>query len=290
MLVKDSDLDCLVPGLPLSRRTFADGSLVAGFAAAVRPAVGHCVIQTSAEGLKAGDVAVRGCDGIQVRAYWVQPLGRGPFPTVLVVPGIFGLHEYIRDTCRRLARQGYQAIAPNVFQRQGDPSIVASMAEIHSGIVSRVPDRQVMEDLDACASWAAANGGDPERLGLTGFCWGGRIAWLYAAHNFRLKAAVAWQGRVAGAPTENSPCHPIDRVAALQAPVLGLYGGRDQGVPLDDVEMLREGLTRAGKQGKLIVYPDAGHAFHADYRPGYRPEYAADGWRRMLRWFRDRGV
>ncbi|KAB2967745.1 dienelactone hydrolase family protein [Zoogloea sp.] len=290
MLVKDSDLDSLVPGLPLSRRTFAGASLAAGFAAAVRPAVGQSVIQTSAEGLKAGDIAVRGGDGTPVRAYWVQPLGKGPFPTVLVVPEIFGLHEYIRDTCRRLARQGYQAIAPNLFQRQGDPSSVTSMAEILSGIVARVPDRQVLEDLDACMTWAAANGGDPGRLGITGFCWGGRIAWLYAAHNPQLKAAVAWYGRLAGEPNENTPRHPIDLVASMYAPVLGLYGGKDQGIPVADVETLREGLARAGKQAELVVYPEAGHAFHADYRPSYRPDDAADGWRRMLGWFRENGV
>lgn len=290
MLVKDSDLDCPVPGLPLSRRTFAGTSLAAGFAAAVRPAVGHSVIQTSASDLKLGDIAVRSVDGTPVRAYWVQPIGRGPFPTVLVVPGIFGLHEYIRDTCRRLARQGYQAIAPNLFQRQGDPSAVASMAEIQSAIVSRVPDRQVMEDLDACASWAAVNGGDPLRLGITGFSWGGRIAWLYAAHNPQLKAAVAWYGRLAGVVTENTPRHPVDLAASLQAPVLGLHGAQDQGIPQADVDTLRQELVRAGSPSELVVYPEVGGAFHADHRPSYRPEEAADGWRRMLGWFRDHGI
>lgn len=290
MLVKDSDLDSLVPGLPLSRRTFVGTSLAAGFAAAVRPALGQSVIQTSAKGLKAGDIAVRGADGVPVRAYWVQPVGKGPFPTVLVVSEIFGLHEYIRDTCRRLARQGYQTIAPNVFQRQGDPASVSSIAEIQAAIVARVADRQVLGDLDACTTWARANGGDPGRLGITGFCWGGRIAWLYAAHNPQLRAAVAWYGRLAGASSENTPCHPVDVAASLYAPVLGLYGGKDPGIPVADVDTLREGLARAGKRAELVVYPEAGHAFHADYRPSYRSDDAIDGWRRMLAWFREYGV
>ena len=290
MLVKDSDFDSLVPGLPLSRRTFVGASLATGFALSVRPALGQSVIQTAADGLVAGDITIKAPDGVPVKAYWVQPAGKGPFPTVLVVQEIFGLHEYIRDTCRRLARQGYQAIAPNVFQRQGDPSRVASVPEILATIVSRVPDAQVMRDLDACADWAAANGGDPARLGITGFCWGGRISSLYAAHNPELKAAVAWYGRLTGTASEMTPKHPMDLVNALQAPVLGLYGGKDQGIPVSDVDDMREDLAKAGKKAELVVYPDAGHAFHADYRPSYRADDAADGWKRMLAWFRANGV
>jgi carboxymethylenebutenolidase len=290
MLVKDSDFDSLVPGLPLSRRTFVGASLATGFALSVRPALGQSVIQTAADGLVAGDIAIKASDGVPVKAYWVQPAGKGPFPTVLVVQEIFGLHEYVRDTCRRLARQGYQAIAPNLFQRQGDPSRVASVAEILATIVGRVPDAQVMRDLDACAEWAAANGGDPARLGITGFCWGGRISWLYAAHNPDLKAAVAWYGRLTGTASEMTPKHPMDLVGALHAPVLGLYGGKDQGIPVSDVDDMREDLAKAGKKAELVVYPDAGHAFHADYRPSYRADDAADGWKRMLAWFRANGV
>lgn len=290
MLVKDSDFDSLVPGLPLSRRTFVGASLAAGFALSVRPALGQSVIQTAADGLLTGDITIKAPDGVPVKAYWVQPAGKGPFPTVLVVQEIFGLHEYIRDTCRRLARQGYQAIAPNVFQRQGDPSRVASVPEILATIVSRVPDAQVMRDLDACADWAAANGGDPARLGITGFCWGGRISWLYAAHNPDLKAAVAWYGRLTGTASEMTPKHPIDLVSSFHAPVLGLYGARDQGIPVSDVEDMRDDLAKAGKKAEFVIYPDAGHAFHADYRPSYRADDAADGWRRMLAWFRANGV
>jgi carboxymethylenebutenolidase len=290
MLVKDSDFDSLVPGLPLSRRTFVGASLATGFALSVRPALGQSVIQTAADGLVAGDITIKASDGVPVKAYWVQPAGKGPFPTVLVVQEIFGLHEYVRDTCRRLARQGYQAIAPNLFQRQGDPSRVANVAEILATIVSRVPDAQVMRDLDACAEWAAGNGGDPARLGITGFCWGGRISWLYAAHNPDLKAAVAWYGRLTGTASEMTPKHPMDLVSALHAPVLGLYGGKDQGIPVSDVDDMREDLAKAGKKAELVVYVHAGHAFHADYRPSYRADDAADGWKRMLAWFRANGV
>ncbi len=290
MLVKDSDFDSLVPGLPLSRRTFVGASLAAGFALAVRPAQGQSVIQTDARGLSTGDISIKAADGLPVRAYWVQPSGKGPFPTVLVISEIFGLHEYIRDTCRRLARQGYQAIAPNLFQRQGDPASVGSVAEILSTIVSKVPDAQVMSDLDACAAWAAANGGDPARLAITGFCWGGRITWLYAAHNPQLRAAVAWYGRLTGVATGTSPKHPADLVAHIDALVLGLYGAKDQGIPVSDVEDMREDMARAGKRAEFVIYPEAGHAFHADYRPSYRADDAIDGWARMLAWFRDKGV
>lgn len=290
MLVKDSDFDSLVPGLPLSRRTFVGASLAAGFALAVRPAQGQSVIQTAASGLSAGDITIKASDGVAVRAYWVQPSGKGPFPTVLVVSEIFGLHEYIRDTCRRLARQGYQAIAPDLFQRHGDPASVGSVAEILSTIVSKVPDAQVMGDLDACAGWAAANGGDPARLAITGFCWGGRVTWLYAAHNPQLRAAVAWYGRLTGVATGTSPKHPADLVDRMQAPVLGLYGAKDQGIPVSDVEDMRDDMARAGKRAEFVIYPEAGHAFHADYRPSYRAEDAIDGWARMLAWFRDNGV
>lgn len=290
MLVKDSDFDSLVPGLPLSRRTFVGASLAAGFAVAVRPAQGQSVIQTEASGLSTGDISIKAGDGVPLRAYWVQPSGKGPFPTVLVISEIFGLHEYIRDTCRRLARQGYQAIAPNLFQRQGDPASVGNVAEILSTIVSKVPDAQVMSDLDVCAAWAAANGGDPARLAITGFCWGGRITWLYAAHNPQLRAAAAWYGRLTGVATGTSPKHPADLVAHINAPVLGLYGARDQGIPVSDVEDMREDMARAGKRAEFVIYPEAGHAFHADYRPSYRAEDAIDGWARMLAWFRDKGV
>lgn len=290
MLVEDSDFDCPVPGLPLSRQVFVNDALAAGYALAVRPRSGQSVIQTSADGLVAGDIHIRGVDKTAVRAYWVQPAGKGPFPTVLVVQEIFGIHEYIRDTCRRLARQGYQAIAPNLFQRYGDPMGISTVQEIMTDIVAEVADAQVLSDLDACATWAATNGGDPQRLSLTGFCWGGRIAWLYAAHNPCLRAAVAWYGRLTGKSSPMTPRHPVELAGALQAPVLGLYGGNDASIPQEDVEAMREAIASSGKRAEIVVYPEAGHAFHADYRPSFRAADAANGWARMLEWFRTNGL
>lgn len=290
MLVEDSDFDCPVPGLPLSRQVFVNDALAAGYALAVRPRSGQSVIQTSADGLVSGDIHIRGVDKTAVRAYWVQPAGKGPFPTVLVVQEIFGIHEYIRDTCRRLARQGYQAIAPNLFQRYGDPMGIPTVQEIMTDIVAEVADAQVLSDLDACATWAATNGGDPQRLSLTGFCWGGRIAWLYAAHNPCLRAAVAWYGRLTGKSSPMTPRHPVELAGALQAPVLGLYGGNDASIPQEDVEAMREAIASAGKRAEIAVYPEAGHAFHADYRPSFRAADAANGWVRMLEWFRTNGL
>lgn len=288
--VQDSDFDSLVPGLPLSRRTFVGGSLAAGFALAVQPALGQSVVVTPADGLVVGEIAVQAPDGVQLKAYRAQPAGKGPFATVLVVQEIFGVHEYIRDVCRRLARQGYQAIAPNLYQRQGDPAGIESVADILAKVVTKVPDAQVLADLDATAAWAAANGGDPARLGITGFCWGGRITWLYAAHNPKLKAGVAWYGRLTGVASAMTPLHPIDVVSKITAPVLGLYGAKDQGIPVSDVEDMTADLAKAGKRAEFVVYPDAGHAFHADYRPSYRAADAADGWSRLLAWFKASGL
>ena len=288
--VQDSDFDSLVPGLPLSRRTFVGGSLAAGFALAVQPALGQSVVVTPADGLVAGEITVQAPDGVALKAYRAQPAGKGPFPSVLVVQEIFGVHEYIRDVCRRLARQGYQAIAPNLFQRQGDPVGIDSVADILAKVVSKVPDAQVLADLDATAAWAAANGGDAARLGITGFCWGGRITWLYAAHNPKLKAGVAWYGRLTGVASAMTPQHPIDVVDKIRAPVLGLYGAKDQGIPVSDVDDMKADLAKAGKRAEFVVYPDAGHAFHADYRPSYRAADAADGWGRLLAWFKASGL
>ena len=284
------DFDSLVPGLPLSRRTFVGAAVAGSFALAVQPAFGQSVIQTSPDGLIAGDITFAAPDGLALKAYRAQPAGPGPFPTVLVVQEIFGVHEYIRDVCRRLARQGYQAIAPNLYQRQGDPAGIDNVPDILAKIVSKVADAQVMGDLDTAAAWAAAHGGDASRLGITGFCWGGRIAWLYAAHNPRLKAGVAWYGRLTGASSPLTPAHPVDVVGQIAAPVLGLYGAKDQGIPVSDVERMRSDLTRVGKRAEFVVYPEAGHAFHADYRPSYRAAEAADGWGRLLAWFKANGM
>jgi carboxymethylenebutenolidase len=284
------DIQSLMPKAECDRRAFVSGALLAaGFAMAVSPAAATA-IQTDTAGLEAGTVLVPVSDG-QMPAYAARPAKGGPFPTVLVVQEIFGVHEYIRDICRRLAKLGYLAVAPELFMRQGDPSKVAAIPDILLTIVSKVPDPQVMADLDACAAWAkASGGGDPARLGITGFCWGGRASWLYAAHNPRLKAAVAWYGRLGGDRTEMTPRHPLDVAAEVKVPVLGLYGGADQGIPLDSVEKMRAALKAADAKAEIVVYPDAPHAFHADYRPSWREAPATDGWRRMQEWFRANGL
>ena len=257
------------------------------FAAAVQPIQAQTVVSTDSQGLDAGEARIPVGDGT-ISAYCAKPAGRSNLPTVVLVHEIWSVHEYFRDLCRRLAKQGYLAVAPDLFGRQGDVS-KAEIEEIRA-LVARVPDAQVMSDLDAAAAWAALNGGNPDKLALTGFCWGGRIAWLYAAHNPRLKAAVAWYGPVARPGSALTPKQPIDVVADLAAPVLGLYGGADAGIPNDTVERMQAALRAAGKPSLIHVYPDTPHAFHADYRPSYRRQAAEDGWGRMLEWFRRHAV
>jgi len=213
------------------------------------------------------------------------------FPVVLVVQEIFGVHEHIKDVCRRLAKLGYLAVAPELYARQGDVSKLSEVNDIVTKVVSKVPDAQVMADLDATVAWTKSSGnGNIEKLGVTGFCWGGRIVWLYAAHNPRVKAAVAWYGRLVGKPSDLQPKHPIDIAASLKVPVLGLYGGDDQGIPLDTVEQMRTALKAAGSPSEIVVYPNTPHGFHADYRASYRKEQAEDGWRRLQAWFKQHGV
>jgi carboxymethylenebutenolidase len=210
---------------------------------------------------------------------------------VLVVQEIFGVHEHIKDVCRRFAHEGYLAIAPELYARQGDVSQLTDYREIFAQVVSKVPDAQVMSDLDAAVDWAGKAGvGDVDRVGVTGFCWGGRITWLYAAHNPRLKAGVAWYGRLAGAATDLQPRYPLDVAASLNAPVLGLYGEKDQGIPLADVEKMRIALEAAKQPSQIVVFPDAPHGFHADYRPSFRADAARNAWAQCLAWFRKNGV
>jgi carboxymethylenebutenolidase len=219
-----------------------------------------------------------------------MPASGGPFSVILVVQEIFGVHEHIRDVCRRLAKEGHMAISAELYARQGSVARLTDIQEILRTVVSKVPDDQVMSDLDAVVEYAKASGhGDAVRLGITGFCWGGRITWLYAAHSPMLKAGVAWYGRLVGEPNPLTPRHPIDLVKDLKAPVLGLYGGVDQGIPVETVERMRAACKAAPKTCELVVYPDAPHAFHADYRPSY-PDTAKAGWARMLTWFRAHGV
>ena len=263
--------------------------LSAGFAMAVLP-ISAETITTDTEGLEAGDVSIPTADG-RIPAYRAMPKSGKSFPVVLVVQEIFGVHEHIKDMCRRFAKLGYMAVAPELYVRQGDVSKLTDIQEIITKVVSKVPDAQVMSDLDAATDWAAKSGkGDTRRLGITGFCWGGRIVWLYAAHNPKLKAGVAWYGRIVGLASELQPKHPIDIAGSLNAPVLGLYGGKDQGIPLDTVEQMRATLKAARNPSEIVVYPDAGHAFNADYRPSYNKQAAEDGWKRLQQWFKKHGA
>ena len=227
-----------------------------------------------------------------VPAYRAAPEKGGPFPVVLVVQEIFGVHEHIKDVCRRLAKLGYYAIATEMYARQGDVSGLTDFQEILK-IVQKVPDAQVMSDLDATVAYAKGTGkADTAKLGITGFCWGGRIVWLYSAHNPDLKAGVAWYGRLvaSGPASELQPKYPVDVVASLKAPILGLYGEKDTGIPVASVEKMRAALKDANKTGEIVLYPDTPHAFYADYRPSYRKPAADDGWKRLQAWFKQNGV
>jgi carboxymethylenebutenolidase len=283
------ELDSLLGSRTLTRRQVLVTSLAGGFALAVQP-VAAGTINTSSDGLVAGEVKIPVADG-EIPGYRAMPAKGRNFPVVLVVQEIFGVHEHIRDVCRRFAREGYLAVAPELYARQGDVSKMTDWKQIFAEVVSRVPDAQVMSDLDATVAWAdKSSKGNAEKVAITGFCWGGRITWLYAAHSAELKAGVAWYGRLRGQATELQPRYPLDVVAELKAPVLGLYGGQDQGIPLEDVEAMRTALQAAGKPGEIIVFPEAGHAFFADYRPSFRADDAAAGWARCLAWFRSHGV
>lgn len=275
--------------MTLTRREFVASGLAAGFALAVRP-VSAETIRTDTDGLEAGPVEVPAGD-IDLPAYVAAPRGGGPFPVVLVVQEIFGVHEHIRDVCRRLAKQGYLAVAPELYVRQGDVAQLSDIGEIIRTVVAKVPDAQVMADLDATVAWAADSGrGDVERLGITGFCWGGRIVWMYAAHNPRLKAGVAWYGRLVGEASDLTPSHPVDVADGLHAPVLGLYGAADSGIPNETVERMRAALRAAESPSEIVLYPGTPHGFHADYRASFRKQEAEDGWQRLLAWFKQHGV
>jgi carboxymethylenebutenolidase len=283
------DLKSWLPKTDFSRREFVVTTLATGFALAVLP-VSAETITTDTKGLVAGEVKIPTSDGT-MPAYRALPEGKGPFPTVLVVQEIFGVHEHIKDLCRRLAKAGYFAVAPELYARQGDVSKMTDIPKIISSVVSKVPDAQVMSDLDAAEAWAKSTGqADTTKLAVTGFCWGGRIVWLYAAHNPNLKAGVAWYGRLVGQSDPLHPKHPVDLAAGQKAPVLGLYGEADTGIPLESIEQMRAGLKAAGKTAEIVVYPEAPHGFNADYRPTYREQPATDGWQRMLAWFKQHGA
>ncbi|WP_426056115.1 dienelactone hydrolase family protein [Janthinobacterium sp. PSPC2-1] len=271
------------------RRGFLKVALGAGFAVAVLPVAAQNVIKTDSAGLVTGSMSVM-VDGQAVPVYAAQPEGKTGLPVVLVISEIFGVHEHIADIARRFAKHGYLALAPDLFVRQGDPTKVASIPELMKGIIAKTPDAQVMADLDAVVAWAKQNGGDTSRLGITGFCWGGRITWLYAAHNPAVKAGVAWYGRLVGEATPLQPSNPIDIAPTLKVPVLGLYGGKDTGISQESITKMKGALAKGGNQSQFVVYPDAGHAFNADYRPSYVAADAKDGYARCLAWFKSHGV
>lgn len=275
-----------------TRRAALKMAVGVGYAAAVTPIVAQTAIKTSAEGLTAGEIAID-VNGFKLPAYRAAPAGKSHLPVVLVLSEIFGVHDYIADTARRLAHAGYLAIAPELFVRQGDAQSYGEIAKLMAEVISKVPDAQVAGDLDAAVRWAAANGGDVKRLGVTGFCWGGRQTWLYTAHNPQVKAGVAWYGRLVGAASPLTPKHPVDVVGQLAGPVLGLYGSADTGIPVATVAQMQTALAQgsaAAKDSTFVLYPDAPHAFHADYRPSFRKDPAEDGWKRLLAWFKANGV
>ncbi|MBL6079942.1 dienelactone hydrolase family protein [Belnapia sp. T18] len=285
-------LDGLVLQPP--RRAFVMTSLMAGFTLAVPGAAEAAAIHTDSAGLHAGEVRIPATGGT-LPGYAAAPAAPGRYPVVLVIEEIFGVHEHIKDLCRRLAKAGYLAVAPELYARIGDLSTMTDVGAIIRDVISKAPDAQMLADLDSAAAWASTTGiegslGDPAPLGVTGFCRGGRNTWLYAAHNPAVKAAVAWYGPVGGATTPIQPRTAADVAAELKAPLLGLYGGADTGIPVADVEAAAAKARAAGKTVELRVYPEAPHGFNADYRPSYREDVAKDGWARMLAWFKAHGV
>lgn len=279
----------------LSRRTAMVGTaLGSSFALSVQPVCAQTMITTPADGLTAGEVKVKTKNGKDMAAYRAMPATGQGFGTILVVQEIFGVHAHIADLCRRFAKAGYYAIAPELYFRQGDPKGYTEIPKLISEVVAKVPDEQVMGDLDAATAFAKGEGkADTAKLGVTGFCWGGRIVWLYAATNPGLKAGVAWYGRVVGEATPLTPKHPVDIAKELKAPVLGLYGGADTGIPNDTVDKMREALkagSPAAQKSRIDTYPDTPHGFNADYRPSFRKDQAEDAWKKALAWFKANGV
>ena len=272
----------------ISRRTFALTTLSVGFALAVMPVSAETIV-TDKNGLIAGEIAIPVSDGT-IPGYRAMPATGGRHALVLVVHEIFGVHEHIKDLCRRLAKAGYFAVAPELFARQGDMSKFSSDQEILP-VVGKVPDAQVMRDLDATVDWASkSDHADIKKFAIAGFCWGGRIVWLYSAYSPKVKAGAAWYGPLVGQPTDLKPKNPVDIAMDLKAPVLGLYGGKDQNIKLEHVEQMRAALKAANKKSEVIVYPDAEHGFNADYRPSYNAADAKAAWDQMIAWFTKNGV
>ena len=287
-------MDFSIPGVSVlpegvSRRGFVMTSLASGFAVASQPVLAQA-ITTDTKALVAGEVSIPTADG-HVPGYRAMPAKPGKHPMVLVVQEIFGVHEHIKDVCRRLAKQGYFAIAPELFARQGDVSRMIDIPEIFSSVVLKVPDAQVCSDLDAAIAFAKASGhANAERAGLVGFCWGGRIAWVYAAHNTKLKAAVSYYGLLEGMKSDIRPGDPIDLAAQIKVPVLGLYAGTDAYVKPAAVDQMRAGLEGSGSGSQIVVFPNVNHGFNADYRPTYDKTAATYAWKLARDWLKEHGV
>jgi carboxymethylenebutenolidase len=284
------EIDSLVPAAgDGSRRAFMRAGVGAGFAAAVLPVSAQTVIKTDAAGLDVGEVLIPVGD-FKLPAYRAAPAGRKNAPVLLVISEVFGVHEYIADVARRFAKQGFFAVAPELFVRQGDATSYGEIAKLLNEVISKTPDAQVMADLDATVAWARGQGAAADKLGITGFCWGGRTTWMYSAHNPAVKAAVAWYGPVARSYFAGDKS-ALDVAPRIQAAVLGLYGAADSGIPNEGVSQMRDALKAAGNtRCEMVLYPDTPHAFHADYRPSYRGPAAEDGWTRCLAWFKSHGL
>jgi carboxymethylenebutenolidase len=271
--------------LNVGRREFVVTSLTTGFALATHPVRAEA-IKTDAAGLQEGQVDIGG-----MPAYRAVKEGKDKLPVVLVVQEIFGVHEYIKDVCRRFAKAGYFAVAPSLYARYGDVSQMTDIGQILKDVVSKVTDESVNKDLDATVAWAGKSGrADVAKLGITGFCWGGRVVWMYSAHNPKVKAGAAWYGRLSGPPNSHTPRHPVDVASELKTPVLGLYADHDQGIPVAHVDLMKRELASGKSGSEIVVYPDSQHGFHADYRGSYKKEAAEDGWKRLMDWFKKNGV
>lgn len=288
------DINSLNPDAPnFTRREFFITSLIAGYALATQPINAQEKITTDEKGIVAGEIKIPTTDG-SIPAYRAMPAKGKNFPVVLVIQEIFGVHEWIKDVTRRFAKLGHLAIAPELYARQGDPSKLTDFRKIISEVVSKVPDSQVMADLDSAIVYAKKNNGDTKRSAVTGFCWGGRITWLYAAHNPNLKAAAAWYGSVV--PRDNAPKStlqpqfPIDIAANLKVPVLGLYGGKDQGIPVATLDRMKTELAKGSSKSEITIYPEADHGFHADYRQSYKKDDSTDAWKKLNAWFKANGA
>lgn len=290
------DINSSVSTAPkLDRREFFVTSILAAgaFALAVQPISAQTKIVTDANGLTVGEVKIPVADGA-IPAYRAMPDKKGKFPVVLVVHEIFGVHEWVQDVCRRFAKLGYMAIAPALYARQGEVSTISTIQELNRDIFSKIPDKQSMSDLDATVEYAKKNGGNTKKLSITGFCWGGRIVWLYAAHNPAVDAGAAWYGRLVAAPNapknEAQPTMPIDIAKDLKVPVIGFYGGLDTGIPQDTVQRMQEELKKGKSKSEILVFPNAKHGFHADYRESFNKESSEDAWRKLQDWFKKNGA